>query len=82
MKLSNWEFNTLILMAFRYALGRRSMAPSIVSDLIKKYRDEITEMTRITIVSEIIYGYENHLLGDNCDVAEWLSLKKELENED
>lgn len=38
-------------------------------------------MTRITIVSEIVYGYENHLLGDNCDVSEWLSLKKELESD-
>lgn len=79
--LSNKDFNLLILFAFRYALGRRSMAPSIVCDLIRKNLSRLTAMTRITIVSEIVYGYENHLLGDNCDVAEWLSLKKELEND-
>ena len=82
MNLSNKDFNLLTLFAFRYALGRRSMAPSIVSDLIRKYRDEITEMTRTTIVSEIVYGCEHHWIGDNCDVAEWLSLKRELEDED
>ena len=82
MSLSNKDFNLLILFAFRYALGRRSMAPSIVSDLIRKNRDKITEMTRITLVDEIDHGYENHLLGDDCDIQEWLSLKKELENED
>lgn len=79
--LSNKDFNLLILFAFRYALGRRSTAPSIVCDLIRKNLSRLTAMTRITIVSEIVYGYENHLLGDNCDVAEWLSLKRELENE-
>lgn len=79
MKLSDWEFNTLILFAFRYALGRRSMAPSIVCDLIRKNRDKIMKITRITIVYEIDYAYENELLGDECDIEEWLNLKKELE---
>ena len=80
--LSNKDFNPLIFFAFRYALGRRLMAPGIVCDLIRKNLSRLTVMTRITIVSEIVYGYEKHLLGDNCDVAEWLSLKKELESED
>lgn len=79
MNLSNREFDRLIFFAFRYSLGPWSTAPSIVRDVIRKNRGEITEMTKIAIICEIIYGYENHLLGDNCDVAEWLSLKKELE---
>lgn len=81
MKLSNEEFDRLIFFAFRYNLGPRSMGANIVRDVIRKNRGEITEMTKIAIICEIIYGYENHLLGDNCDVAEWLRLKKELEND-
>lgn len=81
MNLSNEEFDRLIFFAFRYSLGPRSMGASIVRDVIRKNRGEITEMTKIAIICEIIYCYENHLLGDNCDVAEWLSLKRELEHE-
>ena len=80
MNLSNKEFNWLIIFAFRYALGRRSMAPSVVSDLIRINRGEITEMTIKAIIHEINYAYKNGLLGDRCDIEEWLSLKKELEN--
>ena len=47
MNLSNREFNWLIIFAFRYALGRRSMAPSVVSDFVKKNYDELTEMTNL-----------------------------------
>ena len=79
MKLNNIDFNLLILFAFRYALGRRLTAPSYVSNLIRKYRGEIAEMTRITIVCEINDAYEKRLLGDECDIDGWLSLKKELE---
>lgn len=79
--LSNEEFNILIFFAFRYALGRRSMAPGIVCDLIRKNLSSLTEMNKIIMVSEIIYGYENHLIGDNCDVAEWIRLKKELDSD-
>lgn len=79
MKLNNKEFNLLILFAFRYALGRRCTAPGIVCDLIRKNRDKIMKITKITIVYEINDAYEKGLLGDECDIEERLSLKKELE---
>lgn len=79
MNLNKGEFNLLIVFAFRYALGRRSMAPGIVCDLIRKNSGHLTEMTRTTIIYEIDYAYEHGLLGDSCDVDDWLRLKKELE---
>lgn len=82
MNLSNEEFDRLIFFAFRYSLGPWSTASSIVRDVIRKNRGEITEMTKMAIICEINYAYKNGLLGDECDIEEWLSLKKELENED
>ena len=82
MNLSNREFNWLIILAFRDALGRRLIAPSIMVDFIKRNHDEIEVATKKLIIDEVNYSYKNGLLGGKYEVDKWLSLKKELENED
>lgn len=82
MKLSNKEFNWLIIFALRYALGRMSSAPGIMYGLILDNLDDLTEMTRKTIIREIDYANKNGLLCEFFEVDIWLDLKKELEEEE
>lgn len=82
MKLSNKEFNWLIIFALRYALGRISSAPGIMYGLILDNLDDLTEMTRKTIIREIDYANKNGLLCEFFEVDIWLDLKKELEEEE
>lgn len=81
MNLSNKEFNWLIILAFRYALGTESSAPGIMYGLILDNLDNLTERTRKTIIREIDYANKNGLLCEFFEVDIWLDVKKELENE-
>lgn len=80
MNLSNEEFNYLVESAVRDACGNQSR-PGIIYDVIMKNLDNLSEASVNNIIFEIQFVYKLGLLGDQCDVAEWLSLKKELENE-
>lgn len=68
--------NEMILFcAFRYALGRRTSAPSLVAEEIMKNMDSISAYGKRQMIKEI---GDAQSLGDECDKMVWLSLKNAL----
>lgn len=66
---------TILVFAFRYALGRRSSAPFFMTEEIKRRWGELKPFTQAQIKHEIktheqMYGS----LGDNCDKETWYEL--------
>ena len=51
MEFKNYEMDWIIMFAFRYALGRMSMDPSIMCDVISKNKKEISNH----IIKNMIY---------------------------
>ena len=65
----------ILFYAFRYALGRRTAAPSIVGEEIIKNIDNISAYGREKMIREID---EHNCLGDKCDEETWLAVKEAL----
>ncbi len=64
----------ILIFAFRYALGRMSMAPSTVMEELKKHWDELPETSRNQIQNEIRQAIETDSAGMECDVKLWEEL--------
>lgn len=61
----------MVLMAFRYALGRRTYAPStVVAELIKNWK-RLPGHFRSKIQDEILEAKRNGTIGDDIDKREW-----------
>ena len=71
----------ILTFAFRYALGRMSMAPSIVGDNIKANINIIPTLDLYGMVHEIQMEYEVDGLGEDCDVRTWMELQRDIEKE-
>lgn len=75
MKETDYLTNTdenILFFAFRYALGRRTSAPSIVVSRIMRVWEQLRPQTQLQMQDEIrrypeMYGK----LGDQCDIDEW-----------
>lgn len=67
---------TLVVFAFRYALGRRSTAPGIMVDYIVKHWDQFQGWTQRQIQQEIGRAIETKRAGDDCDIEEWRKVLK------
>lgn len=70
-----------LYFAFRYALGRRSYAPSIVAAEIRENLAVMPKMDLEGISEEILEAYERNGIGDECDVQLWMKLRKSIEAE-
>ena len=72
------EIALMLLFAFRYALGRRSAAPSDVRDLFMRYGSVFPPYQRQQIVRDIRHAIETNSAGDDCDVDVWRQVEKEM----
>lgn len=70
--------NTIMVYAFRYALGRRTYAVSDVCKFIEQHVNELTEKDRDLIIREINTASLGNGLGDACDSKMWWDLEKHL----
>ncbi len=61
----------ILMFAFRYALGRRSTAPGIVSDVLIKRWNDLKPHTQIQVQREIDWAMAMGEAGDPCDVETW-----------
>lgn len=62
---------TILVFAFRYALGRRSTAPGIVANhLIKQWAD-LSMHSRAQVKEEIRTAINRGDAGHPCDVETW-----------
>ena len=63
------------IFAFRYALGRESTAPGIMSEILianmPYYNDNYLQLFIDEITDAVKLGYA----GATCDVADWLKVK-------
>jgi hypothetical protein len=62
---------TILVFAFRYALGRRSTAPGIISDVLIKRWNEMHRHARYQVQSEIEAAIDRGEAGQPCDVETW-----------
>ena len=69
---------TLLLFAARYAMGRMSMAPSIVDTYICEHMDSLSDADRRQLAHEIDEYEARYSLGMDCDVARWHALRDAL----
>jgi hypothetical protein len=61
----------IIFFAFRYALGRRTGAVSMVCDYLKEHWKELSVTTQKQIKHEIQETISKDQAGDQCDIANW-----------
>lgn len=80
MEVSNNNLKTMIIFSFRYALGRQSMAPSIIKDIINEYKEILSEHDKLQIINDIDHAVEHNMAGMDCDVKTWKSVKNILNN--
>lgn len=71
----NKEDIDILFFAFRYALGRRTAAVSMVADYLKNHWAEIDEQTQKQIQDEIIQAIDRDEAGDDCDKRTWLEIE-------
>ena len=62
---------TILVFAFRYALGRRSTAPGIVADHLIKQWAKLAPHSKAQVKEEINTAISRGYAGDPCDVETW-----------
>jgi len=70
------EDETILMFAFRYALGRKSSAPSYMVDVLIKNWKNINEQMKIQIRDEIKTAIKRGEAGMDCDVKTWQRITK------
>jgi ABC-type proline/glycine betaine transport system ATPase subunit len=71
---------TLLVFAMRYAIGRRTAAPSMVADKIIEVWPQLQEWTQKQMQREISDEIDRVNGGDRCDIETWQKvLKLEVE---
>ncbi len=75
------DLGTLLLFSLRYALGRRSSAPSDVADMVRRYWGAADTAHRGFLLRDLREGFERAFrlgdgsdLGDECDRQTWAAL--------
>ena len=82
MKIDTMEEHSMLIFSTRYAMGRMSMAPSIMSDIIKSNLGVINTNTLSVISRDIGEADEDNMLGmKDIDVPLWGKLKKVIDEE-
>ena len=62
---------TILVFAFRYALGRRSTAPGFVADVLTKRWSDLQPHSRLQVHDEIKTAIAMGNAGQPCDVETW-----------
>lgn len=68
------DLATLLLWAFRYALGRETYAPSTVADLWRAHAAVLPDESLRQCVDDVCRGHDAGTLGAACDARTWSEL--------
>ncbi len=79
MNIKENDFNDLAFCAFRYALGRQTYIVEIVSNILIKYKLELTLENKESIVEEILKTNE---YGRVIDKECWIKLLHSLQDKE
>lgn len=78
------DFGDIMIMALRYALGRRTYVTNEVPDFIKNNRDYISERVCIVMLRDIDNYIKDRKVGlvhdDICDYDSWIQFQNFLFN--
>lgn len=76
----NKDFETILLCAVRYAIGRRTYIPSLVIDYITPLLPYLSEDVLKLIADEIIgrYTYEGALGDEMIDKPYWIDFLRKI----
>lgn len=80
--MNKMELNDLMVCAFRYALGRRTYIAHTISELLVKYKDKLTDSSRMNIIRDIDRALVSGDFGMTIDKEAWIKLKEELKNDE
>lgn len=78
ININELDFNSLIICAFRYALGSMTYMPNIISKIIQNNLEKLNNQTINLIIKEIEDAEKIEDLGMGCDKDVWLTLKERL----
>lgn len=73
------DLATMLVMSFRYALGRRSTAPSTVADLLRRYGEVLETWQKEQMARDIENAIFGNMAGDTCDVRVWREVQERLQ---
>jgi hypothetical protein len=71
--------SSILIYAFRYALGRMTYAVSEVADALIENKDIFSESHKELICREIREAIADNCAGHDCDVETWKLVLKEFE---
>ena len=73
------DYETILISAIRYALGRRTYVVGITTDYVARQLPKLSDKCIKVMIEDIknpLGGY-----GDPCDEREWMCLLEQLEEE-
>lgn len=75
------DTGAIIIFALRYCVGRRSYAPSLVIEWVKRHWNVISPLDQAIIYRDLKddFGSEREM-GDDCDLARWLEFRDWIES--
>lgn len=74
------DFQTVLICAVRYSLGRRTYMPGLVTDWIRGYCNGKLSGKTIDIMRRDIDDQDKRkALGDECDIKTWRNFKAWLD---
>lgn len=73
---SDSDTGFIILAAIRYAIGRRTYAPELITEWVKRYWHLISPSDRVLIQKTVTEAFEEDRdFGDDCDIETWKKFK-------
>ena len=76
--MNNREIDTLMVCAFRYAIGRSTYIVNTIADILIEHKDKLSDGARISIVRDIHRELALDNVGMECDKREWLKVLEAL----
>jgi uncharacterized protein (DUF342 family) len=78
--MTDYELESILFYAFRYALGRSTYCVNDVTNILSKNLHVFTDSILIKINSEIIRARDKNDIGMECDRALWYELYHKIDN--
>ena len=79
----DYDLRDIVISAVRYALGRRTMMPSITTEYIMKHHELVDNRVKQVLLRDLKWYFQLWEVGkqidDRCDYETWLLFKKWLE---
>lgn len=72
------DIKSMIMFAFRYAMGRKTFASNIITEIIVENLEIFSRNEIAQMITEIDFQERLGGLGDDCDILTWKDFKQLL----